>query len=182
MPGQGTWDGFFDPVVCLQKLGLSPDCELVIDFGCGYGTFSLASAAMIEGRVIALDLEQEMLDVTARQARERGLENVEYRLRDFVHEGSGEPDGSADYAMLFNILHADEPVTLLSEAKRVVRAGGIVAVMHWNHDENTPRGPDLSIRPTPEQCIAWAREAGLSWVDKCIHDLPPWHYGLVFTA
>lgn len=182
MPEQGTWDGFFDPADCLHKLGLLPACEVVIDFGCGYGTFSLAAAACIEGRVIALDLDQDMIDITLRQARAHGLDKMEARLQDFVHDGTGEPSDSADYAMLFNILHTDEPVALLSEAKRVVKAGGKVSVMHWNYDENTPRGPDLSIRPTALQCIAWAQAAGLVWTDKCIYDLPPWHYGLVFTA
>ena len=55
--------------------------------------------------------------------------------------GAGLPGESVDYAMLFNILHAEDPQVLLCEARRILRPAGRVAVMHWNHDPNTPRGP-----------------------------------------
>jgi hypothetical protein len=42
----------------------------------------------------------------------------------------------------------------------------------------TPRGPDMSIRPTPEQCILWAEETGFT-VGKAPEILPPYHYGLI---
>jgi hypothetical protein len=53
-----------------------------------------------------------------------------------------------------------------------------VGVIHWNYDPATPRGPDLSIRPRPEQCQAWCREAGFKLIVPLV-SLPPWHYGLV---
>ena len=34
-------------------------------------------------------------------------------LRDFMSEGSGLEDSSVDFAMLFNILHVEEPTKLL---------------------------------------------------------------------
>jgi ubiquinone/menaquinone biosynthesis C-methylase UbiE len=77
-------------------------------------------------------------------------------------------------------LHIEDPVSLLREAFRVVRIGGIVGVIHWRQDIETPRGPPLEIRPRPDQCRAWAEEAGLQWV--LCPDLPncPWHWGMVF--
>ena len=80
--------------------------------------------------------------------------------------------------MLFNILHAENPVGLLREAFRILRPGGKAGVIHWNYDPSTPRGPDLSIRPRPEQCRAWMREAGCHLTLPFV-DLPPFHYGLV---
>jgi hypothetical protein len=49
-------------------------------------------------------------------------------------------------------------------------------VIHWRHGD-TPRGPHLDIRPTPEQIIQWANAAGLEPASS-IFDLPPWHYGI----
>lgn len=83
-----------------------------------------------------------------------------------------------DYAMLFNILHAEQPEKLLSEAHRILRPGGILGIMHWNYDPRTPRGPAMDIRPKPEECRAWAKAAGFV-IGKRFVDLPPYHYGIV---
>jgi SAM-dependent methyltransferase len=150
----------------------------VVEFGCGYGTFTVAAAARTRGTLFALDLEPDMIAATERKVRAASLTNVRLLMRDFVAEGTGLPDDSADYAMLFNILHAENPVGLLREAWHVLRPGGKVGVIHWNYDPGTPRGPDMSIRPRPEQCQAWVRQAGFDLVGSLI-PLPPYHYGLV---
>ena len=178
MPGQEYWDSFFDPGAILDHLGVSGDCGDLVDFGFGYGTFSVPAAQRISGTVIALDLEPAMLDATGKLASSLGLENIDLRLRDFAADGSGLADQSVDYAMLFNILHFEAPVSLLREAYRNLSAGGALGIIHWNQDEETPRGPPLDMRPRPEQCRSWAQEAGFE-MDGPILDLPPYHYGLL---
>ena len=123
MPEEGMWAEFFDAEAILRKLGLSSSCGDVVDFGCGYGTFTIPAARMVSGKVHALDIEPEMVQATAAKAQEAGLQNVKTYLRDFVAQGSGLPPASAEYAMLFNILHADRPDVLLEEAFRVLSAG-----------------------------------------------------------
>jgi Methyltransferase domain len=103
-----------------------------------------------------------MAEATALNARRHGLHNVNSLQRDIVAEGTGLPDGSVGYAMLFNILHADDPKSLLREAYRTLQPGGAVAVMHWIHCAQTPRGPPLSIRPLPQQCMDWSGAVGLN--------------------
>lgn len=179
MPHEEMWQGFFDPTATLTKLGLSADCECVVDFGCGYGTFSIPAAKMIRGTVHALDLEPEMIASTKAKAVEQRLFNLKVCQRDFVSTGCGLPDASADYVMLFNILHAEEAATLLAEAKRVLRIGKKLAVMHWNYDPKTPRGPSMNIRLQPEHCVSLVELAGFS-VENLV-DLPPFHYGFVAT-
>jgi SAM-dependent methyltransferase len=100
--------------------------------------------------------------------------------RDFVRDGTGLAAGAADYVMLFNILHAEDPLQLLREARRNVRPAGIVAVMHWNYDPQTPRGPPMAVRPRPDDCRRWAEAAGFT-VGPMV-DLPPYHYGFVLAA
>lgn len=181
MPPRDYWDSFFDVEKILDALMLDASRNDLLEFGCGYGTFTLPAARRISGQVIALDLDPEMLDTTRGLANAAGLLNIECVMRDFVADGSGLPDGSVDYAMLFNILHGQDPVALLGEARRNLRPGGLLGIIHWNYDETTPRGPPMDIRPRPEQCLGWATAAGLSPVSDII-DLPPYHYGIVVTA
>lgn len=177
MPDEQMWSGFFSPERALVKLGLTETCRDVVDFGCGYGTFTVPAAGIAQGTVHALDIEAGMVETTARNVAAAGLGNVRVEQRDFMADGTGLPDGSVDYVMLFNILHCEQPQVLLRESWRVLSQGGRVGIMHWNYDPATPRGPSMDIRPKPEQCRAWAEQ-----VDFRLHvpdkiDLPPYHFG-----
>lgn len=179
MPEESAWAEFFDPDRILTKLGLSYACREAVEFGCGYGTFTIPAARIVSGAVYALDIDPVMTEATCAKAEAAGLTNVRAVTRDFVETGTGFSDGQVDYAMLFNILHADEPVALLREARRVLAPGGCVGVIHWNHDPTTPRGPSMAIRPRPTDCISWAEEAGFHILPPEIVDFPPFHYGFV---
>jgi SAM-dependent methyltransferase len=177
MPPVRTWDGFFDPASILRMLAFDRQAD-VADFGCGYGTFTVAAARLTTGIVHGVDLDDAMTTATAARASAAGLGNVRIAQRDFDAEGTGLPDASIGYAMLFNVLHAEDPMPLLRETCRVLKPGGKLAVVHWVHDATTPRGPDLSIRPRPRQCRAWVEQAGCSILIPHVA-LPPWHFGLV---
>lgn len=178
MPEEKVWDSFFNTSLILSKLQLTSDCNDVVEFGCGYGTFTIPAARIISGIVFALDIEQEMIDSTQKAASRSKLANIKCILRDFVKDGTGLQNNSVDYAMLFNILHYEEPISLLDEAFRVLKKDGLVSIIHWNYDPETPRGPDMNIRPKPEQCRQWAVHAGFKMTGKGIIDLPPYHYGM----
>jgi len=177
MPEEGYWEGFFSPENILKRMGINSSVRDVADFGCGYGTFSISVAKLISGKVYAIDIEPEMVEITKRKAEENGLDNLEAILRDFISNGSGLNDESVDYAMLFNILHAEEPEKLLREAYRILRKDRKLGIIHWNYDPTTPRGPSMEIRPKPEQCIEWAESVGFEFKHK--YNLKPYHYGIV---
>jgi SAM-dependent methyltransferase len=178
MPAQAVWEGFFDAEHILKRLQLTGRCRNLLEFGCGYGTFALPAARMISGKVYTLELDPAMLALAEHNAGDAGIDNIVYDRRDFVAYGSGLPAKSVDYVMIFNILHLEDPVALLREAYRNLTDGGLLAIIHWIHNAETPRGPPLDIRPKPEQCQEWAEQAGFMTVEKDIA-LPPYHYGLV---
>ena len=181
MPEVQVWESFFNPDSILSKLKLTPDLEEAIEFGCGYGTFTIPAARVIQGTLYAIDIEQAMLDFTNSSAQREKLLNVKCILRDFMSIGTGLADNSADYAMVFNILHTKNPVDLLKEAFRVLKVNGLVGIIHWNYDSTTPRGPAMDIRPNPEQCREWAVQAGFTPGNEGIIDLPPYHYGMTLV-
>lgn len=179
MPPMEMWEGFFKPNEILKALGLDHTVRDVAEFGCGFGTFTIPAAKAISGRIFALDIEKEMVDLVSGRAQKESLHNVDCRLRDFIRDGTSLADDRVDYGMLFNILHDERPGRILGEAYRIVKPGGRIGIIHWNYDSSTPRGPPMAIRPRPEQCIEWAVEAGFTFGSR--HDLRPYHYGLVFS-
>lgn len=177
MPDEEMWESFFDACLILRRLGFSPNSGDVADFGCGYGTFSIPAAHLTHGTVHAFDIDPQMIAATRARGCRLNLSNVAATERDFVAEGTGLKDGSIAYAMLFNVLHAEDATGLLREAFRILRPGGVLGIIHWIHEAGTPRGPDLSIRPRPEQCRLWTIQVG--FVPENPTSLPPHHYGLV---
>ncbi|HBR15051.1 MAG TPA: class I SAM-dependent methyltransferase [Candidatus Omnitrophica bacterium] len=177
MPERDMWENFFDPQKVLGTLGINNQINDVAEFGCGYGTFTIPAAKIIKGKLYAFDIEPDMIRMTREEAERQGLNNVQTVLRDFMAEGSGLPDESMDYAMLFNILHLEKPTVLLSEVRRILRSGGKLGIIHWNYDPATPRGPSMDIRPKPEECLRWAQSVGFT--DPVQYDLKPHHYGIV---
>ena len=177
MPPKEMWEGFFSPAEILAVMGLDDHVVDVVEFGCGYGTFTIPAAKIIRGIIHAFDIEDEMISVTKKEAEKGGLKNVNTMLRDFMKEGTGLSSESVDYVMLFNILHIEHPELMLRESLKILRSGGKLGIIHWNYDPLTPRGPSMDIRLKPEQCTQWAKEVGFSWSEQ--HDLKPYHYGIV---
>jgi ubiquinone/menaquinone biosynthesis C-methylase UbiE len=178
MPEEDRWKSFFDPELILNELGLDRTCQMVVDLGSGYGTFCIPAAQRITGTVYAIDIDPQMIDACRQRLAEAELSNVILQQRDFVNDGTGLPDKSVDFVMLFNILHAEDPMGLLAEAYRILVPDGRVGVIHWNYDPSTPRGPSLEIRPRPEQCQDWIKGTGFKLIRPLIK-LPPYHYGMV---
>jgi SAM-dependent methyltransferase len=179
MPTVEQWESYFDVAGVLDSFGCRAVIGDAVEFGCGYGTFTIPLAQRINGRVFALDIDPLMVAATAARAREAHLQNTIIEQRDFVTRGCGRESGSTSLALLFNILHIEDPVKLLKETQRVLRIGGQADIIHWIHDARSPRGPPLDIRPKPEQCRAWGEQAGLQWVRDQTLPGSPWHWGMV---
>ena len=181
MPDEGLWERLFDVELVLERLGVAGLTDLA-ELGCGYGTFTIPVAKRIRGNLHAYDVDEAMAARTQERAAAAALANVVVECRDVLARGFGLPPRSQDGCLLFNILHHDEPVAILSAAADIVRPGGQLFVIHWRHDPRTPRGPDLSIRPRPEQIVVWAGETGVLDLGGGVLDLPPWHFGLILKV
>ena len=114
MPEAAMWSTFFNIEAALNQLDCR-DVANVVEFGCGYGHFTVSAARRSTGRVFAFDIEPEMVEFTRQTLAEDGLTNAVVSQRDFMVDGTGLLEGQADYAMAFNILHIEEPHVLLQE-------------------------------------------------------------------
>lgn len=112
----------------------------VLDFGCGFGHYALGMARLTgeSGRVIAVDVQQKMLDKTMARARKAGLDHI---IRPWLCNSSGigaVPE--LDFALASNSLHeTPEPATLLKEVFGLLVPGGRFLLMepraHMKTDE-----------------------------------------------
>lgn len=181
MPDEAQWSSFFDCEMVIAKLlGATEIQGQVIEFGCGYGSFTVPAARRTRGLVTALDIEPGMIAVVREKAASLGLHNIRAELRDFVADGAGVDTGSQAHAMIFNLLHLAQPGELLREARRTLQDDGVLSVMHWRSDIPTPRGPPLAMRPTPGQCRQWMADAGFRAIESVdLQNGGPFHFGLI---
>lgn len=181
MPDENYWQTFYDADCIVEKLECAREKnERIVEFGSGYGTFTFPVAKRTTGLVHAFDIEPALVTLVQQKALQLGLTNVRAEVRDFVMQGTGLPQQSADHVMIYNLLHIEEPVRLLAEAYRILKPGGVVSIIHWKYDPATPRGPSMEIRPRPEQCRAWAEAAGFVFLrDQDLSACCQYHFGLL---
>lgn len=113
-----------DTLVMLDRIGVTSGWHC-LDIGCGPGgiTDLLSERVGASGRVIGLDMNERFLE----HARAHARENVEFRRGDAY--GSDLPAGTFDLVhMRFVASTAGDPERLLSEAIRLTRSGGVVAL------------------------------------------------------
>ena len=139
------------PAEVISSLQLHPGMA-VADIGAGTGYFSLPIAEAVgeEGKVFAVDFQQEMLGHIRQKLQREGLPpNIELLLGDAT--ATTLPGQSVDLVFLANVWHElDDHAAVLVEAKRVLRPNGRIAILDWRPDVVQPPGPPLAHRIAPD--------------------------------
>jgi ubiquinone/menaquinone biosynthesis C-methylase UbiE len=180
MPDEKTWEKFFDLQLLLSEMEINSEVDNLVEIGIGYGTFTIPAAKQIKGMLYGFDIEAEMLDTVKQKITKEQLDTVILEQRDILTQTTGLPENSIDYVMLFNILHHDSPNDFLDEAFRILKSKGKIGIIHWRSDIVTPRGPDLSIRPKPDQIIKWIDSCKFN-INKHAFIIEPYHYGVIIS-
>ncbi len=173
---------FSDPKSNLLQLGLRESMR-VGDLGAGSGHYALAAAAIVgrDGKVYAVDVQEDILKHIRDAAHERAFGNVETIWGDIEKAGGTTlRDHVLDAAILSNTLfqleHRDAAVL---EIKRVLRTGGRLLVVDW-------AGSYGGIGP-PAKRVVTEYVAEDLFITGGFHKVKdfragPHHYGIVFTA
>ena len=111
--------------------------EEVLDIACGTGLVSFEAARAVgpNGRVLGIDLSQQMIDSAERRARDLKLSNCSFLRMDA--ETLALPDASFDIALCgLGLMYVPDPEKALREIRRILRPGGRVSVAVWGDRRN----------------------------------------------
>jgi ribosomal protein L11 methylase PrmA len=80
MPDAAYWESYFNPACIVSKL----DCRGgdVVEFGCGYGLFTVPASRSVSGNVYALDIDPAMVEATIHDSRWRELAHQSAECRE----------------------------------------------------------------------------------------------------
>ena len=112
----------------------------VLDAGCGPGrvTLPLAKAVGADGKVIAVDLQQGMLDVVQRKAQQENFTMIEFAK---LPLGEGKlPAYQADRAVMAAVLgEIPQQAAALQEVFAALKPGGVLAIAETIFDPHYQR-------------------------------------------
>lgn len=149
------------------------DIDQFVDLGTGTGRI-LEIAGPRVGRGLGVDLSRDMLAVARDKLERSQLHNCQVRLGDIRNLDLAA--GSVDAAVIHHVLHfLHDPSTVIDEAARVLRPGGVLIVVDFAPHELTVLRDEhahLRLGFSATEVSTWCRAAGLQDVTSLdfVHD------------
>ncbi len=173
---------FIEPNTAIETLDILPGMTAA-DFGAGAGfyTISLARRLGVSGKVYAIDIQKEALEVVRSKAKTECLSNVETLWGNLEKpEGSHLKSNSVDIVVISNILfQATDKKAVAEEAARVLKSGGRVMVVEWA--ETAPVGsfgPAQEHRLSKQETRVLFQQNGLNFEKEFAAGAH--HFGFIF--
>lgn len=154
-PARDAWQ---QPDRVIAALELTP-AMVAVDIGAGTGYFAVRLArAVPEGRVIATDLEADMVRYMTERASREGLRNLRA-----VATPADDPQlaaASVDRVLVVDVWHhLGDRVAYAKKLAAALRPGGRIAIVDFKLEAKL--GPPKQHRLAPEAIVADLRAAGL---------------------
>jgi ubiquinone/menaquinone biosynthesis C-methylase UbiE len=167
---------FLNPNRILDELGLR-NTMIAADFGCGSGGWTIPLAQKLEqGRVYAVDIQEEPLSALMGKAKLQKIFNIETILADAENEILKIKNQSCNLVLMTNILFQSEnKKALFEEAKRVLGIDGKILVIEWKL--NSILGPQYG-KISDNEVKNLAMDCGFQ-LEKEIN-AGDYQYGLIF--
>ncbi len=164
------------PSKAIDKLQLTPGSVIAdIGAGSGYYTFRIAQK-FPESKVLAIDIQKEMLDFLNKRSAELSITNVSAHLG--AIDDLKLPPASIDAALLVDAYHEfSHPAEMLASLHTALKPSGKIFLLEFRGEN-----PAIPIKPLHKMTEAQARKelesAGFRFVTNQSH--LPWQHFMVF--
>jgi len=155
-PARDAWQR---PAEVIEQMKIAPG-SVVADLGTGTGYFVgwLSRAVGPSGKVLALDVEAEMIRFVAQRAEQQQLSNVE--PRQVAADDPGLAAGSVARVLIVDTWHhIDERAQYARKLAAALAPGGEVWIVDFTADSDI--GPPARYRVSPEQAVSELQDGGL---------------------
>jgi SAM-dependent methyltransferase len=154
-----------DDVAACLKLG--PGVVLA-DIGAGTGAFTLPFAEAVgpSGKILAMDLWQDLLDHIDQKAKKANLDNVETVLG--KPDNPNLPKNGVDIAFFHDVFHnVPDRQAYLATLAESLKPGGRIAIIEQEFDDPIAQKWDVpENRITKHQLDGWMSNVGFHLVDE----------------
>jgi ubiquinone/menaquinone biosynthesis C-methylase UbiE len=153
-------DSWQHPERVVEELAIEPGARVAdLGPGGGYFTFRLAEAVGPEGRIYAVDVDEDMTTYLEERIAEDGVGNVTVVLGRF--EDPLLPDGEIDLLFTSNVYHhIEDRVAYFVRVRSDLAPGGRVAILELNDHSWFPR--TFGHYTEPEVIVGEMEQAGYS--------------------
>lgn len=160
----------------LANLDLAPDA-VVADIGAGTGYYAFRIAELVpQGKVLAVDIQPEMLAMIEDKRAETGLTQV-VPVQGTITDPQLPAQG-VDLVFMVDVYHEfSHPREMMTALYQALKPGGRVILLEYRAED-----PQVPIKPRHKMSAAQARKemeaVGLEFVEN--RDMLPWQHFLVF--
>lgn len=138
----------------LAALDLKPG-DVVADVGAGSGYFSWRMAQRVgpQGRVLAVDIQQQFLDLLMANMQRRGVADRVQTVLGTIQDPQL-PAGSCDLILLVDVYHEfDHPYEMARGMIRALKPGGRLVLVEYRGED-----PAVPIKPLHKMTVAQVRK------------------------
>ncbi|MDB6133565.1 MAG: Methyltransferase type 11 [Verrucomicrobiales bacterium] len=121
----------------ISELNIKPGWT-ICDLGCGNGYHSLTMSGMVgeKGKILAVDIQQPMLDMLGARAKGRGIDNIRTILG--ASHDPRLPEASCDLILLVDVYHElSHPEQQLQAMHKALKPDGMVALVEFRAEDST---------------------------------------------
>ena len=159
--GKSSFD-LIDPREFFARIDLRPGWQ-VLDLACGVGRYSLEVSKVLgeNGMIYAVDSWEEGIETLKQTIYEAGVSNIRPIVADIAARLPLE-DASVDFCLMATILHdlsPGEQSAALTEAVRVLRPQGVIALVEFKKIDRGP-GPPSFLRISEQEAVAMIGKFG----------------------